>query len=225
MVLSEYITSKLIQKKAFTYYEDDIFLIRKILSAIPQEKPHVLDAGCGIRHYSFIFEKCGAEVTAFDYNTQFIEENCNRAISNGSSIHFLLADGRYHEFYFAESQFDMIFMSGFSLFVVDISPPLMEKYLRLLKDNGILVFIQNSNQRENIRRTHIRNYSIAQLKNTFSQLNCTIENAFFYDRHIFRRLFHSYVFSDISTALHQILSRIPGFPCNIVIIVSRRSDY
>jgi len=225
MGLSEYITSKLIQKKAFTYYEEDIFLIKKVLSLIPHQKPRVLDVGCGNGHFSFIFEKCGAKVTAFDYNTQFIEENKKRAISIGSSIQFLWADGRHPEFYFNESEFDMIFMSGFSLFAVDISPPLMEKYFQLLTDNGKLIFIQNSNQRENIRRTHIRNYSIAQLKNKFNQLNCNIENVFFYAHHISGRLFLSYVFCDFSTALDKIFSRITGFPCNIVLTVSRRNGH
>jgi SAM-dependent methyltransferase len=223
MSFGESIIYGFIQKKTFTYYPEDVFLVRKVLSFISKEKPCVLDVGCGNGHYSFLFEKCGANVIGFD-NAQFIEENCRNADLTGSSIKFFTADGNYPEKYFSTSLFDIIFMSGFSLFGTNISQPLMKKYLNLISPDGILVFIQNSNQRGDLRRTQWRNYSIRYLTNEFSELNCNIEKVFFYDRHITGRLLHSYAFSDISTSLHCIISRLTSLPCNILLIVSKEKN-
>jgi len=224
MRLREAIAHRLILKKGFTYYPEDEFLVRKILSFASNENPRVLDVGCGNGHYSFLFEKCGANVVAFDYNAHYIEENLKRAELSGSSIKFITADGNYPEKYFPGLVFDIIFMSGFSLFSIEISRPLMEKYLSLLTRNGILVFIQSSNLNGNVRRTHVRNYSIAQLTSAFSQLDCNIEKVFFYDRHILGRILRSYAFSDTSTICHRIITRISGLPCSIVMIISRREE-
>jgi|BioPla2DNA2_1021312.scaffolds.fasta_scaffold74381_2 SAM-dependent methyltransferase len=224
MSLRESMVHKLILKKGFTYYPEDEFLVRKVLSFASSENPRVLDVGCGSGHYSFLFEKCGANVVGFDYSTQFIKENKRKADLAGSSVIFITADGNYPEKYFTDPAFDIIFMSGFSLFATEISQPLMEKYLNLLNHNGVLVFIQNSDLRGNIRKTGIRNYSIAQLTDEFSQLNCNIKKVFFYDRHIIGRILHTYAFSDISTACHRLITRLSGLPCNIVMIISRRED-
>lgn len=224
MSLREAIAHKLILKKGFTYYPEDELLVQKVLSFTSSKKPCILDVGCGSGHYAYLFEKYGASVVAFDYNAQFIEESQKRADLAGSTIKFIAADGNYPEKYFRSHVFDVIFMSGFSLFSKEISQPLLERYLNLLNSNGILVFIQNSNLRGNIRKTHIRNYSIAQLSNEFSQLNCNIKKCFFYDRHIIGRILHSYAFSDISTVFHRYITRLSGLPCNIVMIVSRGED-
>lgn len=221
MGIPEYVVSKLIAHKAFKYYPDDIFLIKKVLSFVSCEEPRVLDVGCGNGHYSFLFEKCGASVIGFDYNDLLIEVNRQKADQNNSSISFLVADGTHPEKYLSGKMFDIIFMSGFSLFATNIPRQLMRKYIKLLSPNGILVFIQNSNQKGNIRKTGIRNYDINYLINEFMQLNCKIEKAFFYDRHISGRILHFKVFSDISTSIHSALTRFTGLPCNIVLIVSK----
>ena len=155
---------------------------------------------------------------------RFIEENQKRADIAGSSIMFITADGNQPEKYFHDHKFDVIFMSGFSLFSTEIPHPLMEKYLNLLSRNGILVFTHNSNQREDIRKTRWRNYSIAKLSSEFTYLNCNIERIFFYDRHITGRILRSYAFSDISTIFHRIITRFSGLPCNIVMILSRKEE-
>jgi len=222
MRLNSYIVTQLILRKSFKYYSEDEFLVRKVLSFASSEKPRVLDVGCGNGHYSFLFEICGAEVVGFDYNAQLIEENHRKANLNKSCIQFLTVDGNYPERYFTDTTFDIVFMSGFSLFATDISHQLMNKYLKLLSHNGILVFIQNSDQGGNIRKTHIRNYNIDYLKNEFCQLNCNIENVFFYDRHIAGRVLHQYVFSGISTKVHSIFTKLTRIPCNIVLIISQK---
>lgn len=224
MSLSESVVHELILRYSFRYYSEDKYLIQKALSFVSRERPSVLDVGCGCGHYSFLFEKYGANVVGFDYNAQLIEEGCREADLASSAVKFIVADGSHPEKYFTDSKFDIIFMSGFSLFATEISRSLMEKYLNLLTPDGILVFIQNSNQRGNIRKTHIRNYSIAQLIDRFSRLNCNIEKVFFYDRHIVGRLLRNYAFSDISTLCHRFITRVSGLPCNIVIIVSRKGS-
>jgi len=222
MGLSKSIIHKLILTKGFSYYPEDEYLIQKVLSFTSSEKPCVLDVGCGNGHYSFMFKKSGATVVSFDYNVKLIEENLRRASLTGSSIRFMVADGNYPEKFLTESVFDIIFMSSFSPFAIEISRPLMKKHLDLLTHNGILVFIQNSDLGGDIRKTNIRNYSIAQLTDEFSQLDCNIEKVFFYDRHIIGRVLRSYVFSDISTVCHRIITQISSLPCNIVMFISQK---
>jgi len=222
MSRSEHLSQRLILQGSFKYYLEDEFLIQKVLSFVSCEEPCVLDVGCGRGHYAFLFEKCGANVIGFDCNVEFIEENRKRADLDGSSVTFITADGSYPEKYFTASCFDVIFMSGFSLFGTNFSRSLMEKYLNLLTHHGVLVFIQNSNLRGDVRKTHWRNYSIGQLSNEFSRLNCNVEKVFFYDRHIIGRILRSYVFSDASTACHRIITRLSGLPCNVVMIISRK---
>src|SRR5659263_630228 len=157
---------KLILRKGFSYYPEDKYLIKEIMNLSESKNPKVLDVGCGIGHYSFLFEKYGGCVTSFDFDKTLIEK------------------ANYTKKYYLKKEFDIIFLSGFALFGVQLNEGLMKKYISLLCNNGILIFIQNSNLTGDIRKTHWKNYTIKSLLFFFKNLNCNIEKIFFYDRHI-----------------------------------------
>src|SRR5659263_185431 len=175
---------KLILRKGFSYYPEDKYLIKEIMNLSESKNPKVLDVGCGIGHYSFLFEKYGGCVTSFDFDKTLIEKANIRKKEINSTIKFMIADGNYPEKYYLQNEFDIIFLSGFALFGVQLNEGLMKKYISLLCNNGILIFIQNSNLTEDIRKTHWKNYTIKSLLFFFKNLNCNIEKIFFYDRHI-----------------------------------------
>ena len=79
-----------------------------------------------------------------------------------------------------------------------------------------MIFIQNSNLTGVVRKTHIKNYLIDELRSFFGSLNCSIEKIYFYDRHIIGRFLHSFVFNRSSTKMHISISKITKLPCNIV---------
>ena len=222
MRIRDEIIHKLILKKGFSHYPEDKYLIKEIMKFSKEKKPKVLDVGCGIGHYSFLFENEGANVVAFDYNKDLIKKANEKKKELSSNVKFKIVDGNYPDKYFNEDEFDIVFMSGFSLFARSLNQELMERYLSLLRGGGKLIFIQNSNLTGVVRRTHIKNYSIDELRLFFESLNCSIEQIYFYDRHIIGRVLRSFVFNRSSTKMHISISKITKLPCNIVFIVSKK---
>lgn len=221
MRIQDEIIHKLILKKGYTYYPDDKYLIKKILSLSESKNPKVLDVGCGIGHYSFLFEKYGGDVIAFDYDKNVIEKAEIKKKEIESKIQFIIADGNYPEKYFDHNEFDIIFMSGFSLFSSWLNKELMIKYLSLLNENGKLIFIQNSNLTDIVRSTGVNNYSIKELSLFFEKLDIKIENIYFYDRHIIQKVLRSFSLNNFSKEMHILISKVTKLPCNLVFIVRR----
>lgn len=224
MNIRDEIIHKLILKKSFSYYPEDKYLAKEIIKFSGKTNPKVLDVGCGIGHFSFLFETEGANVVGFDYDKDLIKKANGKKSKINSNAQFIIVDGNYPEKYFNECEFDIVFMSGFSLFARDLNEELMERYLLLLDDGGKLIFIQNSNLTGVVRRTRIRNYSIEQLLALFESLDCKIEKIYFYDRHIIGKVLHSLAFSSFSTKIHILISKITKLPCNLVFVVSRGGD-
>jgi SAM-dependent methyltransferase len=214
----------LVSKKGFSYYPSDKYLIRKILTFAQTGKPKVLDAGCGNGHYSFLFEKYGADVTGFDINGSLIENALQMKEKNNSAGTFMVADAQYPEVHFGKNQFDIVFMSGLSLFGTSFDSPLMKKYVSLLSPKGKLVFTHNSNLDGTIRSSMWKNYSLDELVLKFEELPCVIEEIYFYDRHISQKLFHSLVFTTPFKYFHIFLTKITKIPFNIVLIISRGNE-
>ncbi|WP_440945518.1 class I SAM-dependent methyltransferase [Methanosarcina sp. T3] len=217
------IIHKLVLSRGFRYYPEDRYFIKQILKFSENKNTKVLDVGCGNGHYSFLFEACGAEVTAFDYDKALIKKANERKKELNSKVEFLVADGRYPEKYFTD-KFGIIFLSGFALFGINQNKKLMEKYLLLLDKGGKLVFVHNSNLTGEVRKTRWRNHKIEELKSFYEDLDCTIVKTYFYDRHIIVKLFHSFVFNNFSTKIHILISKITKLPCSLVFIVKKKEQ-
>ncbi|MGB9928800.1 MAG: class I SAM-dependent methyltransferase [Methanosarcina sp.] len=213
---------KLILHKGFKYYPEDEYFINKILKHLKNTNAKVLDVGCGIGHYSFLIERFGVKVTAFDYDKGLIEKANEEKKRLNSNVEFLIADGRYPEKYFID-KFDLIFMSGFSLFGINLDKVIMEKYLSLLNKNGRLVFVHNTNLTGTIRKTHWKNHKVEELRGFFTSLNCNIYEIYFYDRHIIVKLLHSLAFNNFSTKIHVLISKITKLPCSLVFVISKNN--
>lgn len=171
----------------------------------------------------FLFEACGAEVTAFDYDKALIKKANERKKELNSKVEFLVADGRYPEKYFTD-KFGIIFLSGFALFGIKQDSELMEKYLLLLDNGGKLVFVHSSNLTGDIRKTRWRNHKIEELKLFFEDLDCIVEEVYFYDRQFIIKMFHSLVFNKFSTKIHILISKLTKLPCSLVFIVKKHGQ-
>lgn len=211
----------LVSKKGFSYYPSDKYLIKKILKSAQTRKPDVLDVGCGNGHYSFLFERYGGTVTGFDISGALIENALQMKEKNNSAVTFMVADARFPEVHCGNHQFDIVFMSGLSLFGTSFDSALMKKYVSLLSPRGKLVFTHNSNLDGAIRSSQWKNYTLEELVSKFEELPCDIESVYFYDRHIAQKLFHSLVFTRPFTFFHVFMAKITKIPFNIVLIVSR----
>lgn len=218
MKFTDGIIHKLILSRGFNYYPEDKYLITQVLKLSKSKKIKVLDVGCGNGHYSFLFENYGADVIAFDYDEALIKKANEKKKEFNSNVEFLIADGRSPEKYFTE-KFEFIFLCGFAPFGIKQNKELMKKYLMLLEKNGRLIFVHNSNLTGDIRKTGWRNHKIEELKYFFENLGCTVENIYFYDRHIIIKLIHSFVFNNFSTKVHILISKITKLPCSLVFIV------
>lgn len=215
----ESIHHKLILKMGFKYYDEDKYLIKECLKHSKKKVPRVLDVGCGIGYHSLLFEKYGAKVTAFDYDESIIKkanENKNRINSN---VEFLVVDGTYPEKYFTE-KYDIIFMAGFSLFGINLDRSIMKKYLSMLDEGGILIFVHNSNLTGLVRETNWRNHKIEEVKYFFDSEGSNIESIYFYDRHIMIKILRHFAITAPSTKMHILISKITKLPCALVFIVS-----
>jgi SAM-dependent methyltransferase len=212
----------LVSKKGFSYYPSDKYLIKKILTSAQTRKPDILDVGCGNGHYSFLFEKYGATVTGFDINDSLIENALQIKEKNNSAVTFMVADARFPDVHFGNNQYDLVFMSGLSLFGTSFDSALMKKYVSLLLPRGKLVFTHNSNLDGTIRSSQWKNYTFEEIISKFEELPCDIESIYFYDRHIAQKLFHSLVFTRPLKFFHIFLTRITKIPFNIVLTVVRR---
>lgn len=220
MKLIDEIIHKLILSRGFKYYPEDKYFIRQILKFSKNKNPKVLDVGCGNGHYSFLFENFGADVVAFDCDKDLIKTASERRKELNSNIKFLVADGRFPEEYL-KSKFEIIFMSGFSLFGINLNKEIMKKYLSLLNMGGKLIFVHNSNLTGLVRKTHWKNHTMKELKLFFENLNCNIKEIYFYDRHIVVKILHSFAFNNFSTKIHVIISKITKLPCCLVFIVEK----
>lgn len=212
------IIHKLISKNHFKYYPEDKYFIKQVMRFSENKNAKILDVGCGNGHYSFLFEELGTDVTAFDYNKNLIGNANEKKKELNSKVKFLIVDGRFPERNFTE-KYDIVFMSGFSLFSINLDKEVMKKYLSLLDIGGKLIFVHNSNLTGLVRKTHWRNHTIEELQLFFESLDSTIEKMYFYDRHIIVKIFHSHAFNSISTKAHIMISKITKLPCSLVFIV------
>ncbi|NLO31275.1 MAG: methyltransferase domain-containing protein, partial [Methanosarcina mazei] len=120
MKLIDEIIHKLVLGRGFKYYPEDKYLIKQIMKFLENKNTKVLDVGCGNGHYSFLFENCGANVIAFDYDETLIQKANEKKKELNSSVEFLIADGRYPERYFT-SKFEIIFLCGFAPFGINLN--------------------------------------------------------------------------------------------------------
>lgn len=220
MGLTDKIVIKLVSKKGFKYYAEDKYFIKKILEFSENKNAKILDVGCGNGHYSFLFEKYGANVTAFDYDSTLIKKAIEKKKEFNSKVNFLIADGEYPEKYLT-GKFEIIFLSGFALFGVDLNKEIMKKYVSLLERNGKLIFVHNSNLTGDIRKTNWRNHKIEELNTFFKNVGCNTEKIYFFDRHIIIKLLRSFTFNNFSTKMHVLISKTTKLPCSLVIIVKK----
>ncbi|MDW5549181.1 class I SAM-dependent methyltransferase [Methanosarcina sp.] len=218
MKLADKIIHSLYIKKGFKYYPEDKYLIENILKLSKKECPKILDVGCGSGHYSFLFDKYGAKVTAFDIDKFLIEKASEKKKEHNSNAVFLIADGRFPERRFSE-KFDIIFMSGFSLFSTNLNKEIMEKYLSLLDSEGKLVFAHTTNLNGLVRETGPKNYRVEDVKKFFESSDCKIEKIYFYDRHVIIKILHYFVLNEFSTKMHILISKMTKLPCSLIFIV------
>lgn len=174
-------------------------------------------------HFSFLFEKYGAKVVAFDYDKTIIKEANEKKKELNSNVEFLTADGRCPEGYFS-GKLDIIFMAGFSVFAINLNREIMEKYLSLLEEGGKLVSVHNSDLTGIVRGKNCRNRKTEKLKSSFESLGCNIENIYFYVRNIIIKMLRSFVFNSFSTKLCILILKITKLPCYLVFTVKRHGQ-
>lgn len=223
MNVFEKIRLKLISKLGFKYYKEDKYLIKTCLRSVKNKHPKVLDVGCGTGYHSFMFEKYGANVIAFDYDENVIKKANENKVKINSNVNFLIADGRYPEKYFTD-KYNIIFMAGFSIFGIDLDKAVMKKYLSMLDEGGRLVFIHNSNLTGVVRKTNWRNHKIEDLRSFFESVGGNVEKIYFYDRHVTIKILRRFAITDLSTKMHILISKITKLPCALVFIVTKNEN-
>lgn len=97
---------------------------------------HVLDIGCGSGWYAEYLLSQGAQVTAFDYDAEFVARTQARVHERATVLRANLAE----PLHFAEdAAFDLAIAPLVLHYLHDWEPPLRELY-RVLRPGGVLVF-------------------------------------------------------------------------------------
>ena len=108
-----------------------------VLSLLPDlARAKVLDAGCGSGWYAEQFINRGAEVTAFDFNAEFVDLTRAR-LSGRAQVH--QADLAEPLSFAATGEFDVV-VSALVLHYIRDWPSVLSEFNRVLKAGGILVF-------------------------------------------------------------------------------------
>ena len=98
----------------------------------------VLDYGCGHGMASVVLARYGASVTAFDLSPGYVQEAAERAVANGVTVRFVVADGEALPF--PDESFDCIWGNAV-LHHLDLAKAGAE-LKRLLKPGGVAVFCE-----------------------------------------------------------------------------------
>ncbi|MGO8766686.1 MAG: class I SAM-dependent methyltransferase [Limisphaerales bacterium] len=108
-----------------------------VISLLPAlNETQVLDAGCGSGWYAEYFLNQGANVTALDFNADFVRLTRSRV---GDRAKVLQADLAEPLDFAKESEFDLIVCPLVLHYLLDWHPVLRE-FHRVLKPRGVLVF-------------------------------------------------------------------------------------
>jgi SAM-dependent methyltransferase len=108
-----------------------------VLSMLPPlAKIRVLDAGCGSGWYASYLLDQGAQVTAVDYDDEFVALTRERL---GTRARILQADLSRPLEFAADAEFDLI-VSPLVMHYFKDWEPVLKEYNRILKPHGLLVF-------------------------------------------------------------------------------------
>lgn len=218
MILHKSICHKLSLKKTFICYVDDKSCFQKLRSSFSGKTAHVFDVGCGDRNFSDFFEGFGADSVSSDHEFKIIKEKQRLANETGSYVLFIKKNRDHIDKMVSKSRFYIKNLNWFDFFSSHIPEQIIPKYTTLFNHNGVLVFIQNSNFWKNIRKSHIRKYSIIQLTDKDTQLNCQID-------HRSSTIYEAHTFTNISTTLFLFVIQITGLTCNNVPIISQKEEF
>jgi len=114
------------------YYERPAVI--SLLPLLTEAK--VLDAGCGSGWYAEYLLNCGATVTAFDLNTEFVALTRSRV---GEKARVLQADLACPLDFAGDGEFDLA-LSALVLHYLRDWQPVLREFHRILKPRGTLVF-------------------------------------------------------------------------------------
>lgn len=177
----------------------------------------VLDVGCGQGFFSELLRNRGLRVFGMDVNEVGVQA---AGTSYGrAGIHFLVADALRAPF--AES-FDAVFTRSLSLynredFARDSS--VTDRLLGLLKPNGVLIFLYNTDLHPSRSGRAWRYHTIDDVRRHFKRYP---DQKVFFSSKIDCLLLRRYAFTSAASRLNSILSRNFGFGGDLVVIVTKR---
>ena len=207
------------REQDYVRYEQDFKYVSFLLSLLHRdgdESPQVLDVGCGTGSFSGLFRESGAATYGVDISGVGLE----KALVNAPSVRFVQADAC--RLPFRSGSFDMVFSRGMSLFNVDdlsSVSPVGRELIRVIKDQGLLVFAWSSNLRGTWRKHRgWRDHRLEEITGYLDSLGLRLVEAFFIERRIALRVLGRHVFRGFLGPLLPVIARVSGLPGEIVCI-------
>lgn len=191
-------------------------LIRKF-SLEPGTK--IIDVGCGTGKYTNLLTKFGMKTLGIDISDEAIKHAQNRYPKS----RFKVADVTESDI--EQNSYDVIFCSGLSLFNeenLDTLLPFMDYLLKVLKNNGLFIFVKTSSLTDSHSENKKRiDYSIDSLENFFNKISDLqqIDSSGTYP-HVFPFL-RTFSFTRLITFFSEVNTRITGIPVRICIVLKK----
>ncbi|KAA3646226.1 MAG: class I SAM-dependent methyltransferase [Chloroflexi bacterium] len=131
----------------------------------------LLDLGCGLGWFSYLFSKAGFQVTGVDASVVGVE-GARKNYYTGE-INWLVGDALNLEF---NAHFDVMYTGNFSPFTVRDSENekhaavIAQQIMHYLKPGGMFIFVWNSRLDESDPTGEWVNYSVRQIRDNFGGL-------------------------------------------------------
>lgn len=151
-------------------------LARLYFKTFPKGK--ALDVGCGGGYMTSCLKKIGFETVGFDISKEAIA----LAKKLFPNIDYFVGNGTTPKKYFNQSQFDLIYIREFHPFsrvdMFDYQRKIIEDYLDILNENGIVIISHSSNVIINGHKTDSLNYR--KTKEYFQNSNIKTAGPFYF---------------------------------------------
>jgi len=179
----------------------------------------LLDVGCGQGFFSSLFARHGMKVVGIDFSKQAVE--VARAEYHGLDLEFIACDALLYK---AQVPFDCIFTRSCSLYnrsPFESSFEVTRVLLTNLRNNGVFVFVYNTNLREQYHSGAWLNHAYKTIRRCLMSLDCA-EMRFFVVNKLDMMVFGDRCLNVVLSLINRAVVPIARVGCEVVCVFRKK---